>query len=57
MTVKTTLMRGSVEARLREIESEGRIATLEMTEPYASMPGEAGVVPSCGLVFRVNRPA
>ncbi len=54
MTVKITLMNDSIKARLREYEAEGRIAILEMTEPYVSMPGETGTLPSYGLVFRVN---
>ena len=57
MTVKTTLMTAFIEARLREFEADGRITRLEMTEPYVSMPGETGTVPSCGLVMRVDRPA
>ena len=57
MTVKTTLFEASIDARLRELESAGRVTRLEMTEPYVSMPGETGTVPSCALVMRVNKPA
>ncbi len=56
MTVKTTLMQEGFEARLGELEAEGRITRLETTVPYVSMPGETGTVPSCGLVLRVDRP-
>ena len=57
MTVKTTLFVASFETRLRELEIAGRVTRLETTEPYVSMPGETGTVPSCALVMRVNQPA
>ncbi|MFM8681185.1 MAG: class I SAM-dependent DNA methyltransferase [Alphaproteobacteria bacterium] len=53
LTVKTTLLADSMDARLAELEAEGRIARLETTAPYVSMPGEAGTIPSCGLVLKV----
>ena len=56
LTVKTTLMKEGFEARLRALEAEGRITRVETTEPYVSMPGETGTVPSCGLVLRVHMP-
>lgn len=54
LTVKTTLLADSMAARLDALEAEGRIARLETTEPYVSMPGEAGTVPSVGMVLRVQ---
>lgn len=53
LTVKTTLLADSMDARLAELAAEGRIARLETTAPYVSMPGEAGTIPSCGLVLKV----
>lgn len=54
LTVKTTLLNEAMAARLDQLEAEGRIARVEQTEPYVSMPGEAGTVPSVGLVVRVR---
>lgn len=53
LTVKTTLLNETMAARLGQLEAEGRIARVETTEPYVSMPGEAGTVPSVGMVLRV----
>jgi len=53
LTVKTTLLADSMDARLAKLAAEGRIARLETTAPYVSMPGEAGTIPSCGLVLKV----
>lgn len=57
LTVKTTLMLDGFEARLAQLEAEGRIERVETTAPYVSMPGEAATVPSVALVLRVVRPA
>lgn len=54
LTVKTTLLSDTVAARLDELENEGKIARLETTVPYHSMPGEVGTAPSVGMVLRVG---
>lgn len=54
LTVKNTLWDSGFAARIAELEAEGLIVRLEETEPYVSMPGEAGTVPSRGLVLRVT---
>ena len=53
MTVKTTLLTQSIAPRLADLEQLGRIVLVEQTAPYVSMPGEAGTVPSAGIVMRV----
>jgi SAM-dependent methyltransferase len=55
LTVKTTLLASGFDTRLDALERAGLVTRLEQTEPYVSMPGEAGTVPSCGLVLRVGR--
>lgn len=55
LTVKTTLLNESMAARLADLEASGQLKRLETTEPYVSMPGEAGTVPSVGMVLRVGR--
>ena len=52
LTVKNTLWDGGFSARIAELEAEGLVARAEETVPYVSMPGEAGTVPSRGLVLR-----
>ncbi len=52
LTVKNTLWDGGFSARVAELEAEGLVARAEETAPYVSMPGEAGTVPSRGLVLR-----
>jgi SAM-dependent methyltransferase len=52
LTVKNTLWDGGFSARIAELEGQGLIARAEETAPYVSMPGEAGTVPSRGLVLR-----
>ncbi len=53
MTVKTTLLTRSIAPRLADLEQLGRIVLVEQTAPYVSMPGEAGTVPSAGIVMKV----
>lgn len=53
LTVKTTLWTGGFEAHVAAYESARRVARIEQTEPYVSMPGEVGTVPSLGVVLRV----
>ncbi|MEW9837013.1 class I SAM-dependent DNA methyltransferase [Mesorhizobium marinum] len=52
LTVKNTLWDGGFSARIADLEGQGLVARAEETEPYVSMPGEAGTVPSRGLVLR-----
>jgi len=54
LTVKNTLWDGGFSARISELEGQGLITRVEETEPYVSMPGETGTVPSRGLVLRRN---
>lgn len=54
LTVKTTLLADDMDARLDALAREGRLSRVEQTEPYVSMPGEAGTVPSVGMVVRVG---
>ena len=52
LTVKNTLWQDGFAARITELESDGILSRAEETEPYVSMPGEEGTVPSRGLVLR-----
>lgn len=52
-TVKTTLWSEAISPRLAALEAGGRIARLETTDPYVSMPGEAGTIPSLAVALRV----
>jgi hypothetical protein len=52
LTVKNTLWEGGFAARIAELEGQGLIARAEETEPYVSMPGETGTIPSRGLALR-----
>lgn len=52
LTVKNTLWEDGFAARVAELERDGLVARAEETEPYVSMPGEVGTVPSRGLVLR-----
>ncbi len=52
LTVKNTLWDGSFADRIGELERQGLVTRAEETEPYVSMPGEVGTVPSRGLVLR-----
>jgi SAM-dependent methyltransferase len=49
LTVKTTLWEAGFGAALRASEA---VSVVEMTDPYVSMPGEAGTVPSLAVVAR-----
>lgn len=53
LTVKNTLWESGFGARIAELEVQGLVTRAEETEPYVSMPGEAGTVPSRGLVLKV----
>lgn len=52
LTVKNTLWHSGFSERIAELEAQGLVARVEETEPYVSMPGETGTVPSRGLVLR-----
>ncbi|MGE3307851.1 MAG: class I SAM-dependent methyltransferase [Rhizobiaceae bacterium] len=52
LTVKNTLWENGFAARIAELEGQRLVTRAEETEPYVSMPGEAGTVPSRGLVLR-----
>lgn len=54
ITVKDALWNAGFGARIAELELAGKIARLEETEPYVSMPGDAATTPSRGVVLRVN---
>ena len=54
LTVKNTLWEEGFAGRLAELEAQGAIVRVEETLPYVSMPGEAGTVPSRGVVLRKN---
>lgn len=50
LTVKTTLWEAGMAARIEGLGD--RVELTERTEPYVSMPGEAGTVPSLAAVLR-----
>jgi predicted TPR repeat methyltransferase len=52
LTVKTTLWDGGFQDRVEALCAQGVIAIVEQTEPYISMPGEAGTVPSLAVALR-----
>ena len=53
LTVKDALWNNGFSARISELSNSGTISVLEETEPYVSMPGEAGTTPSRALVFKI----
>lgn len=52
LTVKDTTWDEGFRARVEELAAGGRVERLEETEPYSSMPGVAGNVPSRVLALR-----
>lgn len=52
LTVKDTLWNGGFAAEIARLEQTGTIAVAEETEPYVSMPGETGTVPSRAVVLK-----
>ncbi len=52
LTVKNTLWEGGFSALVGELRKQSLVSIAEETEPYVSMPGEVGTVPSRGLVLR-----
>ena len=53
LTVKTTLWDGGFADRIKALSTAGRLVVAEATDPYVSMPGEVGTVPSLAVVLRV----
>lgn len=53
LTVKNALWDDGFKTRISELSRAGSIAVLEETEPYVSMPGEAGTTPSRALAFKI----
>ena len=51
LTVKTTLWDGGVAAKVEELKAAQRVRTAELTEPYVSMPGETGTIPSLAVAL------
>jgi SAM-dependent methyltransferase len=54
LTVKSTLWDDGFAAAVDTFVTAGTVEIAECTAPYVSMPGEAGTVPSLGLVLRVR---
>jgi predicted TPR repeat methyltransferase len=52
LTVKNTLWEGGFRQRVDELAAQGLVGRVEETEPYVSMPGEAGTTPSLAVVLR-----
>lgn len=52
LTVKDTLWKSGFAGRIEDLVAQGTVARAEETQPYVSMPGETGTVPSRGLVLR-----
>lgn len=51
LTVKMTLWDSGLEAGIDNMVLQGAVAIAERTEPYVSMPGEAGTIPSLGVAL------
>lgn len=51
LTIKNTLWEQGFAGCIAELEGAGAVSRLEETQPYVSMPGEVGTVPSRGLVL------
>ncbi len=54
LTVKDTVWSDGFGTRIKQLAATGTITILEETEPYVSMPGEAGTTPSRALVFKIS---
>lgn len=54
LTVKDKLWHEGFGARVSALEAAVQITRAEETEPYLSMPGEAGTSPSRGVVLKVE---
>lgn len=54
MTVKATLWQAEVGPALDRAGDGGRVAVIDRTPPYVSMPGEAATTPSLAVALRVG---
>jgi predicted TPR repeat methyltransferase len=54
LTVKTAVWHNGFASRIAELTDAGMVSVIEQTDPYVSMPGEAGTVPSVAVVLRVG---
>ena len=52
LTVKDKTWADGFAARIAELEGQGRVASLDTTPSYSSMPGRPGNAPSRTLVLR-----
>ena len=52
LTIKDSLWEGGFATRIAEFSAHGMLSIAEQTEPYVSMPGEAGTTPSRCLALR-----
>lgn len=51
LTIKNTLWESAFKQRIEELAAQSAIRLAEQTEPYVSMPGEAGTTPSLAVVL------
>lgn len=54
LTVKETLWSEAFAAHVSELQDSGKVALVEQTAPYVSMPGEVATIPSRGVVVKVG---
>jgi hypothetical protein len=54
LTCKQSLWDASFGQRVERISEAGKVSIVERTEPYVSMPGEAGASKSFALALRVE---
>lgn len=54
LTVKNTLWDAGFSTKVDKLIAAGSVTRAEETEPYVSMPGKPGTVPSRGLALRRN---
>lgn len=52
LTVKNTVWDGGFAEKIAALEKAGLVTRAEETEPYVSMPGETGTVPSRAVVLK-----
>ncbi len=52
LTIKESLWAASFAARIGLFEEDGQVEIIDGTEPYISMPGEAGTTPSRAVVLK-----
>ena len=52
LTVKTSVWEDGFATKIGELADVSRLSVDEQTEPYVSMPGETGTIPSVALVLR-----